>query len=411
MSAAADKATISPPRNENDSEQQAQLILDACHKLIPTIRNQRDRIEQERQLPADLVQALKNAGVFRMTMPRAWGGAELDPMSQLQIIETLAYADASVGWCAMIGCDGGYFSSFIDQQVAREIYSDIDTVTAAALTATGHAIKTEGGYRVQGRFPFSSGCRHSDWFVLGCQVYDGDTPQFFDDGKTPITLQCFVPAAAVSIQDTWFSTGLRGSGSHDLEVTDCFVPAARTFSYQNLKFYRSGALYCFPLNIIFKFSSVPLGVAQAALDTLIAAGTKPSRKTTVDGKITSLKTLRDEAFVQDAVGRAAAMIGSARSYLYTTIKEVWTALESQQEMSPQLFADFQMINTHVYESCASAVELIYKTRGGSAVYSHGELDRHLRDILTMNQHVMNSLRSYTSGGCALLGIQAEQILL
>lgn len=388
----------------------AESILAAAIDLQPRIRDLRDRIENERRLPEELVEALKEAGVFRMTMPHDWGGAELDPLSQLRVIEALSLADASVGWCVMIGSDSGYFSGFIDQQVARVMYHDIDMITGAALTATGRAVREKNGYRVSGRFPFSSGCHHAAWFVLGCKVYDGDQQQFLSDG-TPQTLQCFVPADDVEILDTWFSTGLRGSGSNDLSVEGCFVPHERTFSFQNITPRRANPLYCFPLNMLLNFSSVPLGVAQCALDAVIAAGERPSRITAINGKVTPLRSLRDEAFVQDAVGRAAAMIGSARAYLYDTIGEVWRALQSGRELSPERLAGFQLLNTHVYETCTEAVQLMYKARGGSSVYAGNELDRCLRDCLTMNQHVMNSLRSYAMGGRLLLGLPPEFILL
>jgi alkylation response protein AidB-like acyl-CoA dehydrogenase len=339
-----------------------------------------------------------------------WGGAELDPLSQLRIIEALSAADASVGWCVMIGSDSGYFSGFLDQQVARSMYTDVDMITGAALTATGRAVREKDGYRVSGRFPFSSGCHHASWFVLGCKVYSGDQQLLLPNG-TPRTLQCFVPAGEVAILDTWDSTGLRGSGSNDLSVAECFVPEERTFSYQDIKPYREGALYRFPLNILLNFSSVPLGVAQCALDAVIAAGDRPSRITTIDGRITPLRTLRDEAFVQDAVGQTAVMIGSMRAWLYNSIGDLWAALCAGRGLSPAQFAEFQMLNTHVYQTCTEAVQLLYKVRGGSSVYTGGDLDRCLRDCVTMNQHVMNSLRSYAMGGRLLLGLPPEQILL
>lgn len=406
MSALGQQKIESIAGRPNDAES----ILGAAVALQSRIRDYREQIDKDRRLPSPLVEALKEAGVFRMTMPRDWGGAELDPLSQLRIIEALSVADASVGWCVMIGSDSGYFSGFIDQQVARRMYPDIDAVTGAALTATGRAVREKDGYRVSGRFPFSSGCHHASWFVLGCKVYDGEQQSLLPDG-TPRTLQCFVPADKVGILDTWDSTGLRGSGSNDLTVEECFVPAERTFSYQDIKPYRQSALYCFPLNIILNFSSVPLGVAQCALDAVIAAGERPSRITTIGGKVTPLRTLRDEPFVQDAVGRAAAMIGSARAYLYNTIGDLWEAIRAGREPSPAQFAEFQMLNTHIYQTCTDAVQLLYKVRGGSSVYTGGDLDRCLRDSVTMNQHVMNSLRSYAMGGRVLLGLPPELILL
>lgn len=397
-------------RHTDTIEPPSESILRAALALKPEIEAYRAAIESERRLPAELVDSLKRAGVFRMTMPRDWGGDELDPVSQLEIIEALSAADASVGWCVMIGCDGGFFTGFIDQAVAREMYTDLDTVTGAALTATGRAVKVEGGYRVSGRFPFCSGCHHAGWFVLGCKVFDGDEQRFLPNG-TPATRQCFVPAEAVTVLDTWYATGLLGSGSNDLTVEECFVPEERTFSYQDLTFHREGALYRFPLNIMLNFSSVPLGAAQRALDVLTAAGERPSRATVIDGELTPPRTLRDEPFVQDAVGRADTMLASTRAWLYQTIGELWDTLQAGRDIPPRQFAEFQMLNTHVYETCAQAVELIYKVRGGSSVYTGNDLDRALRDLVTMNQHVMNSLRSYSAGGRVLMGLPPEMILL
>jgi alkylation response protein AidB-like acyl-CoA dehydrogenase len=132
-------------------------ILHAAIALAPQIHAEREEIERGRRLPPKLAHAMKEAGIFGMTMPRAWGGPELDPPTQFRVLEALAMADGSVGWCAMIGCDGGYVSAFIDQDVARTMWSDMSVATAAAATPTGRAQRVSGGYRVNGRFPFVSG--------------------------------------------------------------------------------------------------------------------------------------------------------------------------------------------------------------------------------------------------------------
>ena len=397
--------------NEQGSRSDAESILSAAVALTPIIQEYREEIERGRRLPLPLVEVLKQARVFRMTMPRAWGGAELDPLSQLHIVEALSAADASVGWCVMIGCDSGYLSGFLDQQVAREMYPDLDMVTASSLIPRGRAVKVPGGYRVSGRWPFSSGCQHSAWIVGGCLVYDaGDQPRLRPNG-VPETRQCFLPADAVSILDTWYTTGLRGSGSHDFTVSDYFVPEERTYSYQDLTCYRSGSLYRFPLNILFKFAAVPLGVARAALDALIAAGPQPSRLTAIGGHAAPPRALREEEFVQDAVGRAAALLGAARAYLFATVGDLWETLEAGQEVSLRQSAEFQMVHTQVFAMCMEAVELLYKARGGSAVYTTNVLDRYLRDVVTMNQHVINSLRAYAMGGRLLLGLPVAELLL
>jgi indole-3-acetate monooxygenase len=152
-------------------------ILRAAIALAPQITAAGDEIEQARRIPSPIAKAMKDAGIFGMVMPRAWGGPELDLLTQFRVIETLAMADGSVGWCAMIGCDSGYVSGFLDQDVARAMYRDIRVATGAAATPTGKATRVAGGYRVEGRFPFVSGCHHSEWVWLGCIVHQDGTPQ------------------------------------------------------------------------------------------------------------------------------------------------------------------------------------------------------------------------------------------
>ena len=138
-------------------------MIDAAIALQPFIRDAREEIEQGRRLPPHLVDRMKQAGIFGMAMPREWGGPELDPISQLRVIEALAAADASVGWCAMINSMGAYSTSFIDQKVARAMYPDLNMPTAASITLMGRALRVDDGYRVTGRWQFGSGCQHSVW--------------------------------------------------------------------------------------------------------------------------------------------------------------------------------------------------------------------------------------------------------
>ena len=133
-------------------------------------------------------------------------------------------ADGSVGWCAMINCDGGYITAFLDQKVGRTMYPDLQAGTAATATPTGHALRVAGGYRVSGRFPFASGCHHCEWVWLGCVVMADGAP-VLDANGVPETRQCMVKLSQCEILDTWYTTGLRGTGSNDLLVKDVFVEA------------------------------------------------------------------------------------------------------------------------------------------------------------------------------------------
>jgi hypothetical protein len=151
-------------------------------ELGPKIQAMADEIEQARRLPPQLVHEMQRAGVFRMAMPRAWGGPELDFLTQIRVIEELSIADASAGWCAMIGVDGGYMTAYIDQAVARDMYSDIDSVTAITFAPPGKAVKTRDGFIVNGRWPFASGCQHATWLIGHFAIFDGDTPRLQANG-------------------------------------------------------------------------------------------------------------------------------------------------------------------------------------------------------------------------------------
>jgi alkylation response protein AidB-like acyl-CoA dehydrogenase len=381
-------------------------VLKAAIELGPRIRAAGDEMEQMRRLPARIAEAMKAAGVFGMVLPRSWDAPELDPLTQIRVIEALAIAEGSAGWCAMIGCDSGYITAFLDEDVAREMYPDISVATAATATATGQAQPVRGGYQVSGRFPFASGCHHCEWAWVGCNVVDNGTTHVNAAG-IPETRTCFVRLSECEILDTWYTTGLRGTGSHDLSIKNVFVPAERTFSFQDPNLVkRPGPLYAFPLMFIAKGAAPALGIARHAIDVLIDnAGRKPARRMVLGQHAEAPKLLREDVFVQDSVARAEAMLGAARSYLFDVVGDLWATLVDEQKPSPFQQARFLTAYTHVVGECAAAVQLVYKASGGTAVYQSGALDRCLRDVLTMNQHLMGSLRTYEMAGRLLLGLE------
>ncbi len=381
-------------------------VLRAAIELVPKIRAAGDEMERIRRITPEIVQGMKEAGVFGMVLPQSWGAPELDPMTQLRVIEALAMAEGSAGWCAMIGCDSGYITAFLDEEVAREMYPDIWVATAATATATGQATPVKGGYRVSGRFPFSSGCQHSEWVWVGCNLMENGKQHVHAKG-IPETRTCFLKLSDVEILDTWYTTGLRGTGSHDLAVHDVVVPVERTFSFQDPNLVkRLGPLYAFPLMFIAKGAGPALGIARHAIDVVIeSAGRKPARRMILGEGSEPAKLLRDEVFVQESVARAEALLGSARAYLFDVVGEVWNTLVHGESLTPAQQARFLTMYAHVTGTCVDAVQLVYKASGGTAVYQSGPLDRCLRDILTMNQHLIGSLRTYEMAGRLLLGLE------
>jgi indole-3-acetate monooxygenase len=289
--------------------------LEQARALRPMIVAARDEVERARSLPVEMVELLKRAGMFRIAMPRNWGSPELDLLSQLRVIEELSSADGSVGWCVMIGCDSGYLSAFLDQRVAREMYSELDMVTASSFgKPAGRAERVDGGYRVAGRWRFSSGCQHSAWFFAGCLVHENGRPVTSDRGL-PDTKCCFFPAGQCEIIDTWYTTGLRGTGSNDFVVNDVFVPEERTMSWRNPRVRRPGALYALPYVFAAKVVAVPLGIARGALQAFKEMARKAEgRRFVEEGRLTPAVTMAEQAHVQSAVAQATGLVGGARAY-------------------------------------------------------------------------------------------------
>jgi indole-3-acetate monooxygenase len=387
-------------------------ILHAAIGLAPKIREASEEIERGRRLPLHIAQAMKEAGVFGMVVPRSWGGPELDPLTQIRIIEALAIAEGSVGWCAMIGCDSGYVTAFLDDAVGRAMYPDIWVATAATVTTSGQATPVAGGYRVSGRFPFGSGCQHCEWLWAGCQVMENGGQRVSAQG-IPETRTCFFKLEDCEILDTWYTTGLRGTGSHDIAIHDVFVPAERTFTFQDPNLVkRPGPLYAFPLMFIAKGAGPALGVARHAIDIVIEnSGRRPARRMIQGSVPEPPKMLREEVFVQESVGKAEALLGSARAYLFDVVGELWETLSAGQRPSPRQQARFIAAYAHVVGGCLEAVQTVFKASGGSAVYQNGPLDRCMRDVLTMNQHLMGSLKTYEMAGRLLLGLEPSRWML
>jgi indole-3-acetate monooxygenase len=188
---------------------QLRSALDAARDLAPEISARAAEGEAARTMPVDLVGKAKAAGLFGMGRPRLLGGMELDPVSQMEVIEELARADGSVGWSIMIG-NSTTFLAWLDPGVARElIRTDAAGAASCVLAPLGRAVPDRDGYAVAGRWPFTSGCLHASWMLTGVVVMDGAAPRMVP-GRGPDWRLAVLPAVDVKeIHDTWDSLGLR----------------------------------------------------------------------------------------------------------------------------------------------------------------------------------------------------------
>jgi alkylation response protein AidB-like acyl-CoA dehydrogenase len=371
----------------------------AVGALTPMIRAACADIDKTRTLPAAVRAALQDAGVFRLLAPRELGGAEVDPITFLKVVEAAAYADGSVGWCAMIGGCYATFGGMLPAEGARAIYGDPATISAGAFRPDGVARAVDGGYRVTGRWPLASGSSHANWYIAGCTVLRDEQPIIGPAGR-PVVREVFFPAASTEIIDTWDSTGLRGTASHDYAVADVFVPASRTLWFQEPPSC-DRALYRMPPVAMFAtfIGAVPLGIARHAVE---AFATLAGAKTPA----LSASVVADKPVAQATLGRAHARIVAGRVYLIETLNDLWERVRAGHRPTFADRGDLWLAATHAAHSALGAIEMLYTTAGASAVYSSSPLDRCLRDARTAVQHVCTQETNFELAGRHLLGRDA-----
>lgn len=383
-------------------------IRKAALALGPLIRDAADEIEDGRGLPPRIVDALKQAGVFRAAMPKAWGGPELSIPEQTRITETLSYFDGSTGWCGIIGMVGGYFAAQLPEQSARELFPDINDVSAGSVLFAGKARRVEGGYRVSGRWPFNSGCQHASIFGFSCHVFDeSGNPVMRPDGAPEIRSVSML-ASKAKVLDTWYTTGLRGSGSHDIEAKDVFVPATHTITFPALISQRDEPLYRHPFAFAYPFPGVALGIAQHAIDAFIEIANQ--RMITMAALGGQKVLFRTSPHAQAALAQAEGLVRSARALAYSEIESAWATLEAGEQLSLEARANFAIAVTTTHRNCVQAIDLLYHVNGGSSVYARCPLERCFRDIHTLAQHHFTSAAIDEAAGQALLGLEAPELL-
>ncbi|NJN84909.1 MAG: hypothetical protein HC802_23225 [Caldilineaceae bacterium] len=223
------------------------------------------------------VDALRDAGFFMLKMPAALGGAEADPMLQIEVIEALSYIDAASGWCAMIAAGSGSgMSAFLPEAGAELVYGRGAPITAGSFFPAGRAVPVTGGYRVSGRYRFASGIRHSDWISCSAVVVRHDGQMDADNSSAEV-VNIVVPTSEVEIHDNWHVVGLRGTGSCDFSIDDLFVPTELTFAPPGTtpKPNRGGPLFhlTIPASVATEHIGFAAGVARRALDELTIMAT------------------------------------------------------------------------------------------------------------------------------------------
>ncbi len=244
-------------------------VRQAALDLVPDLSARASEAELLRTMPDDLVARVRAGGLFRMPLPASLGGLELDPVTTMEVIETLSEADGSAGWTVLIGNSTAFFA-WLDPSVAKEmIGDDLGFCSTSMFAPLGRAHDSGGGaLSVSGRWPFNSGCPHADWLQVGVLVMGEEGPRLRDGGTEPDWKFAFVRRESALIEDTWDALGLRGTGSHHLSLDQVRVPAEHFTAPVYERARGDGPLSFLGLFDVasMMMAAFPLGVARRAVD-------------------------------------------------------------------------------------------------------------------------------------------------
>jgi alkylation response protein AidB-like acyl-CoA dehydrogenase len=374
-------------------------LLQAVEAIGPILAESANDSERLATLAPTAVEALQTSGLLKLGLPDVVGGAEADPALQLEVIEALAYIDTASAWCTMISTGGtALLGAFLPESALQRVFPEGRTpFIAVTIHPVGTAVPVDGGYRVSGHWRFCSGIRHADWVcgIARIQQPDGQT----EEASSPETIMVTLPVSAVTILDNWHVVGLRGTGSCDISVTDCFVPCDLTFQRNRTDPAprRGGPLYRLgnPGFLAQHHIGFALGLARRALAELIGSAqhTKSASRPAA---------LQERQIIHRLVGKFDLTLKAARSLALDRYTTVMQKLVVGATIDRQCHVELVTLATYTTELAVEMATAAFRYGGGRALYQPNILERLLRDSQAAAQHALMSDQQYETHGNFLI---------
>src|SRR6201996_8639426 len=384
MAGNGQKTSPSPTGQDADERAYAAMI-DRAKALIPQLRERAARTEELRRLPPETERDLHDAGLFRVVQPKRVGGYEFDYVALVDCADAIGQADASVAWNFANLASHHWMLAMFDKRAQDLVWNkDVNALIASSfIFPAGRARKVEGGYRLSGSWPFSSGVDSSEWNMLASVVSS-------DDEADGIEYRLFLlPKKDYRIVDTWHSAGLRGTGSNDVAVDDAFVAEAMTVAVSDLtggptpgSTVNPNALYALPVFSLFPYvlSGVALGNAQACLDDYIDVAR--NRASTYNRA-----KLADMQSTQIKIAEASAKIDAARLIMRSNC--IGAMADAGRGHIPDIAAKTRLRRDGAFSVnlCTEAVSMLFSASGARGLFTSGVLQRQFRDAHAINSHL------------------------
>lgn len=367
--------------------------------LVALVKASADEAEAQRRLPVAVARAFAQQGLYRIGAPRDCGGEASSPMTQIEVIETIANADGSAGWNLMIGIESfGLIAPAFER--CAHLIADPAVVMCSSTAAVGRADETSGGYRVSGQWQFVSGCHNSSLFGATVRLYRNNAP--IEDSAN---VYAIVPQGGFEILDTWHTGGLCGSGSHDVRVDSVLVPGENIVAPIG-GHHSDSPLLRFPLGARLAYNkvAVALGIARAGIDAFIDLA---------DGKVPRFtsKSLATRPAAQRAVALAEVRIRASRALLMESVATMWELVVRGERVPASSLALFQAVCSDAVAGCAEAIDRVTDAAGTTANMKAHPLERIARDIRVVRQHATVASHHLDDAGRVLLGLPGEGLML
>ena len=378
-------------------------VLEAARGLGPEIEAAAPEIDRSRRLPASLLDSLHEHRMFRMLLPKPFGGLEVPPPLFFKTISEIARHDGSTAWCLCQANGCAMAAAYLAPEVAEEMWGRDPAAVLAWGPGPAEAREVEGGYRVSARIAFASGARHATWLGAHMPVVDDNGErQRMPDGS-PLIRSFLMPASSIEIEDIWNTIGLRGTASDGYTLKDRFVPAAYTTVRDHADYRQYEApLYLFASMNMYAmgFAGTALGIAEGVLDAFMALAQDKTPRL-------HRSRLADNDLVQYETAQAVARIRSARAFVLSEVEDIWAATQNADRLEVEDRVRIRLASTFAIHEAKTAADLLYDAAGASAIFAEASFERRFRDLHSVTQQLQGRKSHFRTVGAYLMGHPAD----
>ena len=391
-------------------DQLAREWTERVRSIGPVVEAHRDESEMQRHLAPEIVAAMREQELFCTWLPKSLGGHELPIEISVRIMEELSRLDGAAGWSSMISSNHSILWARLRPEVAAAMTEGGRTVIAGTIGGGGDrsapggglAVAVPGGYRITGRWGFASGSHHADWMVANGRISENGDLRRAPNGNV-ILYSFLIPPSEVRILDTWYTTGMRGTGSHHFEGEDIFVPEERVFQTAAAESYEPSPLYTTSRSTPWSanIAGVAIGIARDAVDSFFdLARVKPAGA--------GRSSLLERDSIYRIAGEAEGKLRGARLFLLDAARGVDACIARDEAVSEEAAALMRCAAGTASLVSREVVDLVYEAAGSSSIYMTSRLDRCFRDVHTTISHAVGGINALPVAGRYFLGLGLNQ---